>query len=147
MTALMPAPTVSTPPPVVFFDGECAFCDRWINRVRDADVARRLRFGTKQGATFQQLAREHPGIANVESIVVLKRRADGEIEFLVRSAAIREALAGLEPFRAFNFFLRIVPAPLTDIGYRIFSKIRKPLFGKLARCRVPTEQERALFVD
>ena len=134
-------------PFLLFFDGECAFCDRWVNRVRAADEAGRFRFGAKQGRTFQQLAQAHPELAKVESVVLLKRRENGGEEYLVRSAAIRELIQGLPEFRFFDLVLRVVPTPLADVGYRIFSKFRTRIFGKLDQCRVPSEQERALFVD
>jgi predicted DCC family thiol-disulfide oxidoreductase YuxK len=134
-------------PLLLFFDGECAFCNRWVNRVKLADHAHRMRFGTKQGRTFQQVAQAHPELANVDSVVLVKRRDDGGEDFLVRSAAIREVIAGLPEFRFFEVLLRIVPAPLSNLGYRIFSKLRTPLFGKWHHCRVPLEQDKELYVE
>jgi predicted DCC family thiol-disulfide oxidoreductase YuxK len=134
-------------PLLLFFDGECAFCDRWVNRVKAADQGQRLRYGTKQGETFRQVARIRPHLAKIESIVLVKRRADGGEDFFIRSAATREIIRGLPEFRSFALILRAVPAPLSDLGYRIFSKLRKPLFGQLSHCRVPLEQEMELFVE
>jgi predicted DCC family thiol-disulfide oxidoreductase YuxK len=134
-------------PFLLFFDGECAFCDRWVTRVRQVDQAGRMRFGAKQGRTFQRLALAHPELANVESVVLVKRRDDAGEDYLVRSAAIRELVQGLPEFRFFRLVLQIVPAPISDVGYRIFSKFRTRLFGKLDQCRVPSEQERELFVE
>jgi predicted DCC family thiol-disulfide oxidoreductase YuxK len=134
-------------PLLLFFDGECAFCNRWVNRVKLADRRHRMRFGAKQGRTFQQLAGEHPELVGVESVVLVKRRVDGGEDFLVRSAAIREVITGLPEFRFFEGVLRILSAPLSDLGYRIFSKLRARLFGKWHHCRVPLEQERELYVD
>jgi predicted DCC family thiol-disulfide oxidoreductase YuxK len=134
-------------PLLLFFDGECAFCNRWVNRVREADHAHRMRYGTKQGRTFQRVAQAHPEFAKVDSVVLVKRRADGGEDFLVRSAAIREVIAGLPEFRFFEWLLQIFPTPLCNLGYRIFSKLRTPLFGKWHYCRAPLEQDRELFVD
>ncbi len=135
-------------PMLLFFDGQCAFCNRWVNRVKEADHAHRIRFGTKQGPTFQQVVvPEHPELAKVESVVLVVRRDDGREEFLVRTAAIREVIAGLKPFRFFEIVLRIFPTFLSNIGYRIFSKLRTPLFGRWSHCRVPLEEEKVLFVD
>jgi predicted DCC family thiol-disulfide oxidoreductase YuxK len=134
-------------PLLLFFDGECSFCNRWVNRVREADHQHRMRFGTKQGRTFQQLAQVHPELANVESVVLVKRHADGTEEFLVRSPAIREVIAGLPEFRLFELVLHIVPTPISNLGYRIFSKLRTLLFGKWHSCRVPLEKDRELYVD
>jgi predicted DCC family thiol-disulfide oxidoreductase YuxK len=106
-----------------------------------------MRFGAKQGKTFQHLLQNHPELANVESVVLVERRADGGEDFLVRSAAIREVIKGLPEFRLFEIALRIFPDFISDIGYRIFSKLRAPLFGKWHHCRVPLEQDRELYVD
>jgi len=135
-------------PLLLFFDGQCAFCNRWVNRVKEADLAHRIRFGTKQGPTFQQkVVPAHPEFAKVESVVLVVRREDGSEDYLVRSAAIRECLKGLRPFRFFETVLQICPTFLSDIGYRIFSKLRTPLFGRWSHCRVPLEEEKVLFVD
>jgi predicted DCC family thiol-disulfide oxidoreductase YuxK len=134
-------------PLLLFFDGECAFCNRWVNRVRLADRAHRMRFGAKQGPTFQRVAQAHPEVAHVESVVLVERQPDGREKFLVRSAAIREVISGLPEFRFFDTVLRIFPTFLSDIGYRIFSKLRAPLFGKWHHCRVPLEEEKELYVD
>ena len=134
-------------PLLLFFDGECAFCNRWVNKVRLADHGHRMRFGTKQGRTFQRVAQGHPELANVESVVLVKRLADGGEKFLVRSAAIREVIKGLPEFRLFEFALWIFPDFISDIGYRVFSKLRTALFGKWHHCRVPLEEEKELYVE
>ncbi len=135
-------------PMLLFFDGECAFCNRWVNKVKLADHAHRIRYGTKQGHTFQQrVAPSHPKFAKVESVVLVKRRPDGSEDFLIRSASIREVIKGLPEFRFFEVVLQIFPTFLSDIGYRIFSKLRTPLFGKWHHCRVPIEDDKQLFVD
>jgi predicted DCC family thiol-disulfide oxidoreductase YuxK len=134
-------------PMLLFFDGECAFCNRWVNKVKEADQAHRIRFGTKQGQAFQQVRKAQPDLAKAESVLLVVRRADGHEDFLVRSAAIREVIAGLPRFRFFEVVLQIFPTFLSDIGYRIFSKLRTPLFGKWHHCRVPIEEDKQLFVD
>jgi predicted DCC family thiol-disulfide oxidoreductase YuxK len=134
-------------PLLLFFDGECAFCNRWVARVKDADVQRRTRFATKQGPTFQRVAQVHPEVRNVESVVLVARRPDGREEFLVRNSAIRRLLTGLPRFKLFAWVLHLTPAPLSDLGYWIFSKLRTRLFGKWRHCRVPLEEDRELFLD
>jgi predicted DCC family thiol-disulfide oxidoreductase YuxK len=134
-------------PLLLFYDGECAFCNRWVNKVKEADHAHRMRYGTKQGHTFQRVAQLHPEFAQVDSVVLVKRREDGTEELLVRSAAIREVIVGLPRFRFFEIVLTIFPTAISDIGYRIFSKLRTPLFGKWHHCRVPIEADKELYVD
>jgi predicted DCC family thiol-disulfide oxidoreductase YuxK len=139
--------TTERHPFLLFYDGECAFCNRWVARVKDADHQRRMRYGIKQGRTFQQVVQAHPELANVESVVLVERRADGGEDFLVRSAAIREVIKGLPRFRFFEIVLQITPTFISDIGYHIFAKLRAPLFGKWHHCRVPIEADKELYVE
>ena len=139
--------TTERHPLLLFYDGECAFCNRWVNKVKEADHQRRMRYGTKQGQTFQRVVQAHPEFARVDSIVLVKRRADGGEDFLVRSEAIREVIKGLPRFRFFEIVLAIFPTPISNLGYRIFSKLRTPLFGKWHHCRVPIEADKELYVE
>jgi predicted DCC family thiol-disulfide oxidoreductase YuxK len=134
-------------PMLLFFDGECAFCNRWVSRLKDADVRRRIRYGAKQGKTFQRVAQAHPEVVGVESVVLVLRRPDGGEDFLVRSAAIRKVIADLPKFRFFELVLQTCPTFLSDLGYRVFSKLRTLLFSRWSHCRVPIEQDRELYVE
>jgi predicted DCC family thiol-disulfide oxidoreductase YuxK len=139
--------TTERHPLTLFFDGECAFCDRWVGRLRAADDERLIRFGAKQGSTFRELTQLHPELATVESMILVKRGPDGSDQILVRSRAVREVITKLPQFRPLSLLLKIVPTPIADIGYRIFARFRIRIFGKLAQCRVPRADERELFVD
>jgi predicted DCC family thiol-disulfide oxidoreductase YuxK len=139
--------TTERHPLTLFFDGQCVFCNRWVNRLREADHAHRLRFGAKQGRTFQELAQIHPDLAQVESVILVQRSADGFDHILVRSRAVREVIAGLPGFGLFALVLKIVPAPVADLGYRLFSKFRTRLFGRLSQCHRPSPEEKELYVD
>ncbi len=147
MSAADAALTSPEHPLLLFFDGECAFCDRWVMRLKQADRAHRIRFATKQGATFQRVIQARPEFARVASVVVVARRADGSEEFLIRSPAVRELIRGLPGFGFFSALLAVTPTPLANIGYGIFSRLRTRLFGRLDQCRVPTPEERALYLD
>ena len=139
--------TTARYPMLLFFDGECSFCNRWVAKVKDADPARRIRYSIKQGHAFQRVLAMHPEMAKVDSVVLLTRRDDGTEEITVRSRAIRKVIAGMPRFWFFRLMLAIFPEFVADIGYRIFSKLRAPLFGKWAHCRRPIEEDRELYLD
>jgi predicted DCC family thiol-disulfide oxidoreductase YuxK len=42
-------------------------------------------------------------------------------------------------------WLRWIPRPLADAGYRLFARYRYRLFGRFDTCRVPHPGERARF--
>jgi predicted DCC family thiol-disulfide oxidoreductase YuxK len=133
-------------PLLLFFDGHCSFCARWVSRVMAADTSHRTRCATLQGTTYQQVLARHPWLAKVDSVVLVTRRADGGEPVFIRSTAIRKLIDGVPGFRIFAFVLHIVPTPISDIGYWIFSKLREPLFGRWADCR-PDLRKSELFLD
>ena len=139
--------TTDRHPFALFFDGECCFCNRWVRRLMDADSGRRTRFGVKQGATFRQVVAAHPEVANVASIVLVKRDAAGRDQMLVRSAAVLATIEGLPGYRLAAMVLRLTPRPLADLGYAVFSRFRKVIFGTQNVCDVVKPAERELFLD
>jgi predicted DCC family thiol-disulfide oxidoreductase YuxK len=139
--------TTARHPLALFFDGECCFCNRWVGRVMKADTNHRTRFGAKQGHTFQQAVKSYPEAANVESIVLFLRQPDGSEKVLVRSEAIQAVTAGLRGFGFFATVLRFTPRPLSNLGYAIFSKMRKSIFGTQNVCNVVKPEERELFLE
>ena len=139
--------TTARHPLALFFDGECCFCNRWVGRLMKADATHRTRFGAKQGQTFQRVAQNHPEAARVESIVLVRRDADGREKVLVRSAAVQAAIQGLPGYGFFTAVLRLTPRPLSDLGYGFISKIRKSIFGTQDVCNVVKPEERELFLN
>ncbi len=134
-------------PLLLFYDGDCSFCARWVSRVLAADTAHRTRVGQLQGATYQRVLALHPWLRKIDSVVLVQRRADGREPVFIRSTAIRKLIDGLPGFRFFAWVLHLVPTPVSDIGYWIFSKLRTPLFGKWHDCRPDLEKNKELFVD
>jgi predicted DCC family thiol-disulfide oxidoreductase YuxK len=134
-------------PLALFFDGECVFCSRWVRRLMAADTAHRTRFGAKQGAAFKRVVTKHPEAANVASVVLIRRDATGHEQVLVRSAAVLAVINGLPGYHAAALILRVTPRPLADLGYAIFSKFRKRIFGTQNVCDVVRPAEKELFLE
>jgi predicted DCC family thiol-disulfide oxidoreductase YuxK len=146
--ATAPAPQTARPcERLVLFDGVCGFCNasvRWlIERDRDA----RLRFAPLQGSTAARLRSRHPEIPQDLDTIVYVEDAGGAERVYLRSEAVWRSWAQVEPERPLLRWLRRVPRPLADLGYRIFARLRYRLFGRLPSCRVPTPDERARFLD
>ncbi len=134
-------------PLLIFYDGDCSFCNRWVARVRAADQARRIRYGSQQGRTFARVIGLHPELGKGDTVVVIARQGDGSEQFLVRSLAIRTVIDGLPGFRFFDRLLHILPLPISDLGYRFISKMRGVLFGPWHGQREPIEEDQELYVE
>jgi predicted DCC family thiol-disulfide oxidoreductase YuxK len=139
--------TTEQSPVLVFFDGQCGFCDMWVNQVLQQDQQGLIRFSPKQGSTFSQAAMIFPEVAKVDSIVVIDRDENGRERAAVRSVAISRVLAKLPSNVFLKTLLAVMPTFLANIGYWIVSKLRYYIFGRLNTCRIPKPEERARFLD
>jgi predicted DCC family thiol-disulfide oxidoreductase YuxK len=132
---------------VVLFDGVCGFCDsavRWLVR---HDPEGRLRFAPLQGATADGLRARHPEIpTGLETLVYVETVGGGERVFL-RSEAVFRACAAISGAPRWVGLAARLPRALTDLGYRLFARVRYLVFGRLDACRVPGPGERERMLD
>jgi predicted DCC family thiol-disulfide oxidoreductase YuxK len=128
-------------PPIVFFDGVCGLCNRFVNFLiaRDRDAV--FRFAPLQGETAAaRLA--SADVCQLNTIVLLDdggtyRKSDAVVRILRRLGAgwpiVGRALA-------------VLPRPLRDLGYSLVARYRYTVFGKKESCRMPTATERSRFL-
>jgi predicted DCC family thiol-disulfide oxidoreductase YuxK len=127
---------------VVIFDGECVFCNRWVDfllRFDRRDVFRFAARQTESGAAFLRKA----GLpeSGAGSIILAERGA-----ILLRSTAVLRILSLLGfPF-SLAAVLRIVPTGPRDIVYEWFARNRLRWFGRRKACRLPSPGERRRFL-
>jgi predicted DCC family thiol-disulfide oxidoreductase YuxK len=129
-------------PPVLFFDGVCGLCNRFVDLLLREDRGRVLRFAPLQGRT----ARERlPAALTAQVGTVVLLDGDG---VHTRSDAILRALAllGGQP-RALAWMGWAVPRPVRDFFYEAIARQRYRWFGRRDACRLPTPQERERFLD
>jgi len=127
---------------VVVFDGECAFCNRWVDFLLRFDRKDVFRFAARQSEPGAAFSRE-AGLpeAGAGSIIVVE---DGRV--LMRSAAVLRMLSLLGfPFSLTAVF-RLIPAGLRDVGYDFIARNRLRWFGRMHVCRLPAPAERHRFL-
>jgi predicted DCC family thiol-disulfide oxidoreductase YuxK len=79
--------------------------------------------------------------------VLVRRDSGGQEHILIRSAAVRAAIDGLPSYALASAILRLVPRPISDLGYAIFSRYRKLIFGSQNVCDVIKPPDRELFLE
>ncbi|HRH71389.1 MAG TPA: DCC1-like thiol-disulfide oxidoreductase family protein [Flavobacteriales bacterium] len=126
--------------PVVFFDGVCGLCNGFVDRLMRWDRHRVLRYATLQGRTAQErLPADHTEELN--SIVFF----DGE-RLLTRSTAALHIIMKLGgAWKLAGIFL-LLPHFIRDGVYNWIARNRYQWFGKHDTCRLPSPEERALFL-
>ncbi len=125
-------------PSIIFFDGQCNLCDRFVNFVFKRDARRRFLYAPLQGQTaLQKLKKED--IQNLKSILVLK---DGAV--LREARAIQAVFQQLYPHC--SPALSVLPLSLFNFFYRFIGKNRYAIFGKKERLYQPAKSQSEFFL-
>lgn len=129
------------PTRVVFFDGVCGLCNKTIDFLIQWDKEKKLRYAPLQGYTAKRLL-STMYIEDLDSVVYYR---DGK--YLVRSTAVLRLLLDVGGWWKLLSIFLILPAFVRDFVYYFIARRRYKWFGKRDTCRMPTPQERALFLD
>jgi predicted DCC family thiol-disulfide oxidoreductase YuxK len=129
--------------PVIFFDGVCNLCNWSVDFVIRRDSGKTFKYSSLQSAYARQaLAGKGIDLGSMQSIVLIK---DNQV--YTQSDAVLEIARGLRfPWPLF-YPLRMIPRFIRDGLYRWISKNRYRWFGKESTCRVPTPEERSVFLE
>jgi len=131
---------------IVFFDGVCNLCNGYVDFLIQRDNARELMYASLQsraGETVSRAASATPPADSYYSVFLLDN--DGAI--YERSDAILKTSASLGGiYRALGVFW-LVPRPIRDVVYATVARWRFRIFGTRQSCRIPTAQERAMFLQ
>lgn len=130
------------PPRIVFYDGVCGLCARSVQLLVRLDRGRAFHYAPLQGATAAEVRARLPEFPrDLETVVYLE---DGKLS--LRTQAYLAAARHLPfPWRAASW-LRWLPSWLTDPAYASIAERRYRLFGRHDTCRIPTPEQRELFL-
>ena len=133
--------------PVLVYDGECAFCARSIRRVMARDPVGALRFAARDSNYGRALLERHPQLVDVDSLLWVEPEHGGREEIFTRFDAVLQTARYLGGVSRLAELARIVPGSLRDGTYRLIARHRHRLGHHHDRCLVPTQAERARFLD
>ena len=127
--------------PVIYFDGVCGLCNRFVDFVLARDMARRFRFAPLQGSTatlrFGPSGDVDPSTIVLEEDGVMYERSTAALRIISRLGGVWSLMA----------VFGLVPRPVRDAAYDWVARNRYAWFGKRDSCRLPTPEERAAFLD
>jgi predicted DCC family thiol-disulfide oxidoreductase YuxK len=122
-----------TAPLLVLFDGECAYCNGWVNWIRERDRSARFRFAALASPEGLALREAHRIPGTLDSIVLV-----GGDKAYTRSDAAWRVLKDLSGFGFASVLLRAVPRPLRNWGYDLVARNRHRL-GMKDVCKLPND--------
>ena len=133
---------------ILLYDGLCNFCDDTVQFILERDRTGTLTFAPLQGDFASGLMSRHPELAAIDSLMLVRRSANGDEVVLVRSAAalaIAHYLGGV--WRIAGLLARVLPTSMRDAAYSAFARRRIRWFGRREACRIASPAERARFID
>jgi len=122
---------------VLFYDGDCAFCTKSVNRVFDLDRKGVIDFSPLQGELSRTHGLEKHANLHAGTMVVL-READGAV--FLRSDAVIELGRALGGWCKVARLGKLIPKPLRDAAYNWFARNRHRLGGGGDACRMPSPE-------
>ncbi|MCA0231139.1 MAG: thiol-disulfide oxidoreductase DCC family protein [Bacteroidetes bacterium] len=126
---------------IIFFDGVCNFCNASVNFIIDHDSTRRYRFASLQSELGQKTLQEN-GYSTIELNTILLLRSG---KLYQKSTAALEIARYLKGWSWLYGFI-LLPRFIRDAVYGLVARNRYRIFGKSESCRIPTPEERSLFI-
>ena len=129
--------------PVVFFDGVCGLCNRFVDFLLSVDRTHIFRFSTLQGEFAKsKLPEDLRRRSDLYTVVYLDSEG-----LYTQSNALLRVLFRLGGLWKMTGLLWVVPRVLRDLLYAWVSRNRYHWFGKKEACRVPTAEQSPLFLE
>lgn len=128
-------------PIIVFYDGQCRLCNRLVNLLLVLDHKKRLKFAPLQGQTAKTKI-PYELSENLNTMALLK---NGRV--YTKSDAAFEVMKTIGGIFSLLYIFKFIPRFIRDAVYDFISKNRIRWFGQSESCRIPTKEERTLFLD
>ena len=113
--------------PILFYDGDCGLCHRFVMFVLRHEHSALFLFAPLHGETFAHQFSDSQAAEFPDSLILLTESG----ELLMLSDAAVYALKTLSPgWRRVGAMIGILPKSIRDFGYRCVAAIRRTLFKK-----------------
>ena len=146
--------------PILFFDGVCGLCNRFVDFMLRSDSQHRFRYAPLQGETARRLlgldgeAGDRQPEGGKAGVHQAGREAVEPRSFIFldtdrrfeQSNAVLHALIRLGGAWRLIAVLYVFPRPLRDFVYRVVARNRYRWFGRRDACRLPTPEQRDRFL-
>jgi predicted DCC family thiol-disulfide oxidoreductase YuxK len=128
---------------VVFYDGACGLCSRFVQFILKNDKFHVFKFAPLQGTTFQKLNTQYSFVAAVDTVILIYNN-----RVYYKSSAALKIISHLKgPIKVLSVLV-IIPAFIRDFVYDFVAKNRKKWFGINDQCQLlPAEIIREKFLE
>jgi predicted DCC family thiol-disulfide oxidoreductase YuxK len=125
--------------PIIFYDGVCGLCDHSVQFIIKHDKRRVFRFATLQSDFAHKVLGEN---ITFDSFVFYE---NGKAAY--RSTAALKMFSKLGGAWSLLYAFMIVPPFIRNGVYDFIARNRYKWFGQFDSCKIPTPEQKALFLD
>lgn len=126
----------------VFYDGDCGFCNFWVQWILKNDKKNQYLFAALQSDFGQNFLKERNLKSDDFDTIYLWKPNDF---YLTKSDAILKIANTIGGIYYFANFSKISPKFIRNLGYDLIAKNRKKLMEQT--CIIPTPEQRKKFVE
>lgn len=126
--------------PILFYDGDCHFCNFWVRWILERDLSGRFEFSAIESDFSNRLFRYFGYEVPSGTLIVLTP----EGAFLTKSVAVSYIFTQLQIQSVLSGVLRMLPSSVADKGYHIIAAVRRKIPVK--SCSIFTDEEKARFL-
>lgn len=127
---------------IVFYDGDCGFCNFWVAWILKNDTRNQFLFSALQSDFGQKFLSDRNLKTEQFNTLYL---FSPEKFYLMKSSAVLKIASILGGKFSFLSIFRIIPKFLSDKIYDLISKNRMRMAS--AKCYLPTFEERKKFIE
>lgn len=127
---------------VVFYDGECGFCNFWVQWILEKDKKDEFLFASLQSDFGQKFLTER-ALNSIEFNTLYLWKPNHY--YLIKSKAVLKIANLLGGIYKISFIANVFPKQITDSIYDVISKNRKKLANQ--KCFVPDHNQRKKFIE
>jgi predicted DCC family thiol-disulfide oxidoreductase YuxK len=127
---------------IIVFDAQCLLCSGWVQFLLKHDKRRVFTFASIQSPSgVALLERARLRADDLQTLLLV----DGDKSYQ-HTAAILRVVHQLGWTWRLMWVGWLVPAPLRDAAYRFIARNRYRVFGRRARCFMPSAEDAARFI-
>lgn len=133
---------------ILLYDNVCKVCDGLVQLLLAKDMHDKFRFAAQQrDFSKQYLLNKGINPDKLDTVYLILNYGTGQEKLLDQSTAVMETLIQLGGAWSLWRAAYIFPKQIRDFVYRLKSRNRYRIFGKLDACKLPTLEQQLKFID
>ena len=127
---------------IIFYDGLCAMCNRFIRILITLDKKEKFLLAPLQGKNGKILQKKFSKeLKGIDSVIFYNKKV------YTKSSAVINILSELDGIYKLAYIFNIIPSFISDSIYDYIARNRFQWFGKLDKCPMPEKKNISRFLD